>query len=299
VATLKEERSRKMKNFWFLLATALVFGISGVAFGYVGVGLDIECPGIPAGTTITIDGDLSDWAWAADYQYSKADCWVLSGDPVPDDDIDFVFNLAWSDEENMIYGAAAVTDDIYNADQTGWASGHEDDNLEFLVDGDNSGGTYQYGETPDYSNAQQIYLNPIFGLYCYGAGAHDDLAYLMGPPNEGAIGNQPESGDTDVSYTYEFKMLIYDALGDDIASSDDDVVHDLAEGDVIGFTLQWDDADETLKEETGLITRDCQYSTTDNGMSWTDASAFSNAVLIAAPTAVSPATWGSVKALFK
>ncbi len=287
-----------MKKLSFLLATVLVLGTSGVAFGYSGVGLTIDCPHIPAGTTITIDGDLSDWAWAADYQYSKADTWCISGDEETDEDIDFVFNIAWSDDENMIYGASAVTDDIYNADQDNWSGGHEDDNFEILVDGDNSGGKFQYGDNPDYSNAQQIYVNPVFGLYCYGAGAHDDLAYLMGAPNEGAIGDQPESGDLDVSYTYEFKMLIYDGLGDDIASPADDVVHDLAEGDVIGFTLQWDDADETVKEETGLITRDCQYSTTDNGNSWTDASAFSNAVL-GPKEAVSPATWGSVKALFE
>ncbi len=287
----------KMKKLLSLAVFVSVLTIGSLAFGSTGI--VIECPEIPDGVTVTIDGELSDWAWAADYAYTEADLTSIIGDPVPASDFSCVFNVAWSDAENMIYIAAAVTDDIYSTDADNWGAVPDDDNLHFMIDADMSGGIYQYGDAVPYSSygAQEYYVNPAFGFYCYGGGGeHDYIQYIAQPPlGEGATKLM------DPNVNYEVKVTPFDNLGPDVADPSDDVVHDLTLGETIGLSVEFDDADSYIKEGATTISRDNRFATGTSNNSWYDASSFSSAVLLPAPEVepVSLTNWGSIKALFK
>lgn len=300
-----------MRKIWALFAVfafGLYFGGSALAT----TGLTLDMPHIPAGVTITIDAELDDWKWAADagYGYTEADFFVVNGAEVPAEDLSFVVYLAWSDPENMIYVAVSVTDDVFNYDPE--EPGFENDGLGLYVDADQSGGMYAYDEAINYwaAEGQEIILQvgappgsklemggqfPPFFIW---VGETEEQRFVIQ-----AVTEEPNAywatKVEDPNWAAEVKMKIWDTLGPDKMSTDDWVEHELTEGEIIGFGVHVNDAD-AVDAATGVAKRETGMASYSGGEYWRNADDFSEALLLSAPAvAVSPTTWGSIKALYR
>jgi len=292
-----------------VLAVALWFGGNALAT----TGLTMDMPEIPPGVTITIDGNLDDWRWAADagYGYTEADFFVVNGSDVPAEDLAFVVYLAWSDEENMIYVAVNVTDDVFNSDETTWiSSGLNDDSIGLYIDADQSGGMYGYDEAINYWSAEAQELLFSVGRAATGAQleGYDPFFVCVDPSREywevvQGVAKAPNAyyaaNVEEPNWAVEIKMKIWDTLGPDPMSTDDWVEHDLTEGETIGFGINICDAD-AIDPATGVAVRETGKASFSGGEYWRNADDFSEAILLPAPeVAVSPASWGSLKALYR
>lgn len=291
-----------------LLAAALVM-VASASFAGNANGIGYFALEVPAGHTINIDGEGSDWGWFdLAFGYGPDDCIeIITGEIPSKADIDFVAMTAWTgdDRDNRLYGFVRVTDDMLNVSQTEPDNGWLDDDLEIIPDADNSGGPMKGEGLVHSANGQQFTMHVSEpGGYDTGYGNGTWWLRHQAPPEmhwvdalaEANIGLEPPdatTGTENVVVSYEFSLPLFDDLSLDGEGAS--VRHILTAGETIGFTYQLNEADAEA--------RDVQLSTAaENGAAW-DATFASDFTLLAvgeydAATAVEGSSWAKIKASF-
>ncbi len=294
-----------------LLGLGLLVGSCGLAWAYAGSGFTYYGVGVPAGKAITVNGDLGDWDWFPDAATIGIEdaCYVHAcqietdehlGTPnceVNTADFDWTIKVAWAPEpDNRIYFAVEVYDDVWMFPETaGERSLHKWDDLELVTDPDNSGGTA--GSTTDdegYSGryGQQWYCSAGAGgtelrleLIYIGVGMVKEATWMDVPPY--AEFNFKKVGNTGY---YEGAVALFDFL--DPSGPEASVRHLLTEGEAIGLGFLYDEHDHSTQY-------DGQWKTHSGTSSWKTADEIPDFVLLAAPVAVEPSSWGQIKSLFR
>jgi hypothetical protein len=306
-----------MRNtFVILIVCALVGGLAGMVYGQVGP--DLFLPYVDPGR-VTMDGLGTEWEdptfYPQDFMVPRDGLGgeVLGGEMPPVDDWDCILYLGWSaPPDNMVYGYARISDDILQDDAVRNGDATNDDMMELVVDGDNSGGDFREGWALKIETAYQLGVRMTETPLPPGPATHDDnnntvfvysseadVAWITAPEFFTAALDYPE-GRENVTYAYEWKMALWDVCG---ASPEESQRHMNQLGDVFGLALQWDDSDGDL------TTRDHQPGTNgpEGRQAWTDADFINDAYLVENPlydvntvtTAVEPTAWGAVKASLK
>jgi hypothetical protein len=271
-------------------------------------GIELYAIAIPEGGNIVVDGDLSEWAGfpeaatvTTDMTYPHvcegADCEVVP------EDFDWIIKIAWSESENKLYFGVQVHDDVWLLpENVGERSLHKWDDLEPVTDADNSGGITgsvkdEEGHAGRYG--QQWY----FSAGAPGEGTRMEVIYLGTEGEVGTWPGQPPYGEsafqfdaaTNTGY-YEGSLVLFDFMCDD--GPDCSIVHDLTEGEAVGFGFLYDEIDQAPG------TYDAQWKTAPGTKQWGNGNEIPDLELLP-PSDWSPAvavesnTWGQVKSLLK
>ncbi len=252
------------------------------------------------------DADISDWedvvgAASLRPQDFYADPTVGDGAQYDPADLDYRIWIAWNETRNVLYLAVERIDNTYINEYGGGApaSVWRQDSVEFMVDGDHSGGQYNFGNMEDFTdeekarhqNAQAQKWNATFdvpdGRYLgYPGGA----AWLNSPPLSDGGGGSTGGGPT-VSI-----LEIYVTPYDDIIATDQEgsVVTDLEAGNVIGFQIAMPDFDEEPAKYRGYHNLSGQAATFRFAERFVDGRLIS----IGGATAVEDQSWARIKASF-
>ena len=298
----------KLRTLFFSgLALALI--LSSAAFAHV---LEMQfIPQVHNPGMMVIDGKDDDWAWMDPAFAFTSDQMIKSGEE-PDftrEDFDVAYFVGWTPPpDNSLYMFARVTDDALdiNEDDPNWW--WADDSYNLAIDADHSGGSIVGTEIEHIQNGQrwQIRIAPspggenseygTTGMY-HGPSIYQGLAQLawghLSP--YGAFGSTVEPagsihGATDVSYTYEWKMGIWDFYG---LSDNESVRHINKPDDVIHFQCSFGDSDIIDERNQGG-----QQSTLTIGGGHANSDELMDHQFVEDPeavTAVENATWGRIK----
>lgn len=252
------------------------------------------------------DGTLADWREIfPEPTLTDADFGSLNigeGVKLGASDLTAKIYLGWNRTQNQIYGAIERKDNIYISayenttyGDTLWAY----DSVEFMIDGDHSGGCYAgsclgegWGDPkrPVNFHAQQyvfVAQAPEDQLMWYGGFS----TWLLQPPYTEAGGFVVEgmSHRSVVEFMVTpFDKLYYDHSGENVKSH-------LSEGKVIGFQVSLPDFDTTPRQYHGYHTLAGQPNT------WREADNFVDGLLIdTTPTTwIQVDSWARIKASFR
>ena len=261
------------------------------------------------------DGSVDEWRDLAGQPSLVAD--DLLADPTVGDgaqhdpaDMDYELWMAWHDASNTIWVAMERTDDVYVNEYAGdgrmW---NWDSHLEFMVDGDHSGGEFVFNcadctEEERASNYRQAqHWNAIAetpdGQYVDHVGGPD---WVKGEPY--AAGGGAVLGDGPVTTVTEIKVTPFDDLiYDDEAASR---ASELSPGKIIGFQIAIPDFDVPGHHRAF-------HTLTGAAYSWRDADRFTDGLLVGwdggtsststdwndcVSTAVGSISWARIKAAF-
>ena len=216
--------------------------------------------------------------------------------------------LAWHQATNRIYVAAEITDDVFVNEYAGGdlLQVGQFDSFLFGIDGDHSGGQYNYAEgdtgccetEEEYkrnngNQAQYYYAisdapdGRSIGYIGAGASWVNDLPYTRG----GGI----SSGGNSTRIVYEFCVTPFDSLvWDDPSGSK---ISALFPGKVIGFDMEVRDFDL----EPGNISTAYFLNLSGAGLPWKYAQSFVDGVLTSsgAETVLQRDTWGGIKEQYR
>ena len=256
--------------------------------------------GIMGSAVPDIDGDLSEWA-----TYPAWNVWTFADNFIDNsfgtvkdlNSLDFTGKLAWHPTTNMLYWAFDVFDDVHSQQSAkGECLYWSQDDLEWYLDADMSGGSYN-GNEPDgvrrCGPAQQVAM--LIG------GVGDDICtcsaskwsveapylYLAGTVTEDATGSQT---------TYEVASRLFDFLDETPEAS---TIHQLAEGGMIAASWDIDDQDVDGGGQTTA------WYTTSQTALYREADNLNSVVMsplewavAGGVTAVESSSWGAIKGTF-
>lgn len=251
---------------------------------------------------IEFDGSIDDWEnvvgppslLATDF---FADPTVGAGAQYDPADMDYRIWLAWNQTGNHMYVALDRVDNIYFNEYAGGNPGSvwQQDSIEFMVDGDHSGGSYNRNnedlsaeEKKRHFNAQAQKYNFTFdvpdgrwGGYPGSAAWANELPYLS------AFGRSTGSNPT--RSILEFFVTPFDDL---VESEADSKVSPLFSGKIIGLQIAMADRDGGEEAYQAYHTLSGQPAT------FRFAERFVDARLVGTgdPTAVEDASWARIKA---
>jgi len=244
-----------MKKVMILLAAVGVLaGLSSVCWAHVPEGKIWKAVYIPNNRIPTIDGDLSDWLWVDPSFIITADDMedVLGSDTRPDSTDWYVrLYVGWNDSTNMVYWAADVTDDIHEADTPDDRHRYLDDSVELDIDADHSGGNYRNTE-PGGQQAQQLgfHPDPPLGIrmayhwaYPGTEAEQEQMQWIFQSPYCEVASNL----DSLPNYIMEGKLAIWDRV--DPAGPGASDRHTLTTGEIMGFTMCFNDVDTPGQDE--------------------------------------------------
>jgi len=258
--------------------------------------------GITGSMVPNIDGDLSDWT-----SYPEWNVWTFADNFIDNsfgtvkdlNTLDFTGKLAWHPGSNMLYYAFDVYDDVHIQESAKGACQYWiQDDLEWYIDADNSGGSYNGNEPEGVRRcgpAQQEAM--LVG------GVGDDLCtcsaskWVMEAPYLFVAGTVTETA-TGTQTTYEVARMLFDFLDETPEASS---IHQLSEGDVIGMSWDIEDQDQSgdgKSQTTAWYTTSLTalYREADN-LNDVQMSPLEWGVAGGA-TAVESNSWGAVKATF-
>ena len=306
-----------MRRFTILaLAAACIFGMTSATSAHIG-GLVFPIFEIPTGDLPDLrDGTLEDWedvlpGTSLD-RNSFAPLNVADGAGINPEDLAYRAFMSWHSAGQHLYMAIERVDDVYvntyeGGDLTGlWRF----DSIEFMVDGDHTGGSYNgAGIGEDLSDEERKLLTNFQGQQ-YVAIAESPDGRTLGyqgsgqgwvtlPPFADAGGfSVGESPNTSV---IELQVTAWDELnwqGPELSRRSN-----LTAGRTIGFQISVPDFDTEAGEYHGFHTLSGQPNT------WREADNFVDGELIPCdigdcgsaplPTAVAEDSWGRIKASFR
>ena len=215
-------------------------------------------------------------------------------------DLDHRTWLAWHGATGRIYLAQERIDDVYIDTYAGgdfWQI-WKNDSIEFMIDGDHSGGDYTSSADPDWTAAeQQLNNNRTAQMHYAIAGAPD--GQMLAYSGLGTWANRPPYADgggghiagvADTS-TIEFCITPFDDLRWD--SPEASMPSRLSAGSIVGFMINVPDWDVPG-------TYHAFHSLTGDGAPWRFAQRFVDGRLLPAePTAIPSTTWARIKASFR
>ena len=295
---------RLISTFCLMLA----FVLAGSAHAHIGekIYLIFEIPDADLEDIDLFDADISDWEdVVGDASLTPenffADPTVGDGASYNPADMDYRLWLGWNETNNRLYLAAERIDDVYINEYGGGAPATvwQYDSVEFMVDGDHSGGQYNFNNSETMTdeekarnqNSQAQKWNAIFdapdGRILGYPGRAD---WLNSPPlSDGGGGSIGEAPTTSI-------LEIYVTPYDDIVFSDQaaSVATDLEPGHIIGFQIAMPDFDEAPQQYRGYHTLSGQAAT------FRYAERFVDGQLVGAgdATAVEDRSWARIKASF-
>jgi hypothetical protein len=260
----------------------------------------------PSGLAPQIDGDLSDWALVGDsYIITTGQLRDLVGG-VEVDPADFTLRMmvGWAKEQNRLYIAAEVRDDLHQIDRPAGSAAariFQDDAFEVFVDADHSGG--QFANFTELSAEEQLLANGVEANHFVVAGPPPDDDFFVnysaaswyaledGPYTSAALRFEGTVGGASVT-RYEIALVPFDRI--DVNAVFLSVEHVLQEGEIIGFNAEFDDYD-LLSEFL-----DAKWSLSGELNSYRFSERFADLMLmpletIFLPTVVEDRSWGRIK----
>lgn len=292
-----------------LLTMALALGLASGASAHIGskIYLIFELADSDRASIDIKDGSIADWEdvvgdpslLATDFY---ADPTVGEGAQYDPADMDYRIWLAWNQNANVLYLAQERTDNVYINTYPGGNLGDlwSYDSIEFMVDGDHTGGDYTGSADPNWTadeqklnnnrTAQQFVAiatapdNRTVGYLGAGADWVNALPYADG--GGAAIGEGPTTTIMEF-YVTPFDDLIWNSPADSKTSK-------LINGNIIGFQISVPDFDTAPQAYRAFHTLTGQAAT------WRYAERFADGRLVGHPgaTAVESESWGRVKASF-
>ena len=168
------------------LAALLIVGSSATLFAHEPPGEVFFAFHFPANAVPAMDGDLSDWNMVpADiFEISVENGWIqetVRGDAGNDlSDFNARSMWAWNEEANRVYSMVSVVDELLNNNREDPTSYNWDDDWNFIMDADHSGGDMYANEWNDLESEEekrelffttgrlwQIHVPPIDGYYAF------------------------------------------------------------------------------------------------------------------------------------
>jgi hypothetical protein len=305
-----------MKNALFTLGiAALLLGIASPIQAHVGDAVvrifeltDEELQWIDLH-----DGSVEDWQEVMGDPTLTALDFVTDGRRANNDPSDLAYRIwmGWHKESDRIYVAMERVDDRYVGyvrdvppESDSWYAWWSDSGLQFLVDGDHSGGAITVGMREDnreiqhFMAASESYRN-FEGVNIMQNGfTYKDDWFRVPPLAEvggGSFGEQPTVVVTEF-YVTPFDWLVWD--DPELAE-----VSDLKAGQIIGFAMVIIDYDEVFKSGSIEYQSVHSFPIDSMGPGWVP-DLFGDAILVNAlgkvpeDTAVENLTWARIKASF-
>ncbi len=253
-----------------------------------------------------VDGDLSDWAQLDNsYIITAGDMRDLVGEDEADP-TDFAVRMmiGWNKEQNRLYIAAEVRDDVHQIDRlVGSAATHifQDDAFEIFIDADHSGG--QFANFTELSAEEQLLANGTEANHFVLAGPPPDEDFFVnysaarwyaladGPYTSAVVSFEGTVGGAGVA-RYEIALVPFDRIN--INAVFLSAEHVLKEGEIIGFNAEFDDYD-LLAEFL-----DAKWSLSGALNAYRFSERFADLMLmpletIFLPTVVEDRSWGRIK----
>lgn len=278
------------KRWWILFLTACILGAPAISSAHIGDNvflafeiLDEDLPDIDLN-----DGSILDWEdVVGDPSVTATDFAAITGtDPYNPLDFDFRIWVGWNRTYKRIYVAMESVDDIFLNQYSGGdlnAGLEHDGAIQFMVDGDHSGGQYDFEDSDSLSllannhRAQRyisLALAPDGNRVGYlGAGA--DWVNMPPYANGGGV-HFPGPFDSQIDYhnrsIIEFYITPFDCLVWD--DPDTSVPSTFLINQIIGIDISLGDFDRTLGRS------DTFFSLTGQSESWRFADQFADFILM-------------------
>ena len=296
---------RLISTFCLMLA----FVLAGSAHAHIGekIYLIFEIPDADLEDINLFDADISDWEdVVGDASLGPddffADPTVGDGAQYNPADMEYRLWLGWNETNNRLYLAAERLDDVYINEYAGGApaSVWRYDSVEFMVDGDHSGGQYNFNNDETMTDEEKA-LNQNRQAQKWNAIFDAPDGRILGYPGRAEWLNSPplsDGGGGSVGSGPTVSILeIYVTPYDDIVFSDQaaSVATDLEAGNIIGLQIAMPDFDTAPQEYRGYHTLSGQAAT------FRFAERFVDAQLVSAgdATAVDDLSWARIKASFR
>ena len=173
--------------------------------------------------TITVDGDLSDWADATWFDLDK----VYAYDPC--DIVEAKFAVKWNETTNKVYAAVVVDDGdhVFENTPTNWNSS---DRIEVYSQGDPNGAIgYGAGGTENFDKAQQYAIGPKITS---GTWANWGTGEYLNPVASGLEKATVVNGSV---ITYEIGVPQY--IWNGALTYEPTVIRDVTAGDIVGLDI--------------------------------------------------------------
>ncbi len=261
---------------------------------------------------IELDGHVEDWVDAlGEPTLSPLDFTLMSHpslisyDQYDPSNLDFRIWLGWT-KEGKIHAATEFADDVYRNDDP--PIFYFADSIALLVDGDHSGGPYEFinahgpNETPElnpnnnrqaqhYEAISRVASGPLVDLPF--VSQFVDAAWILEPPF--AFGGGGVVGENPTFWVIEFFATCFDQL--DALNPGDSVVSRFSEGSVIGFDFLVNDWDRDSTRNARFFLSDQN----DEGTGGEGADFFADGLLLGpggkpGDSAVQSVSWGRIKA---
>ena len=290
------------------LCLMLAFVLVGSAHAHIGekIYLIFEIPDADLEDIDLFDADISDWEdVVGDASLTPEDFFA---DPTVGDgasynpaDMDYRLWLGWNETNNRLYLAAERTDDVYINEYSGGAPATvwQYDSVEFMIDGDHSGGQYNFNNSETMTgeekarnqNSQAQKWNAIFDapdgrILGYPGRAEWLNSVPLSDGGGGSTGGGPTVSILEIYVTPYDDIIFVDQEGSRAT--------DLEAGNIIGLQIAMPDFDEAPREYRGYHTLSGQAAT------FRFAERFVDARLVGADeaTAVADLSWARIKASF-
>jgi len=297
------------KTFLAILAVSLVMSLASGAGAHIGGKIYnwYEIADADLASIDLRDGSIADWEnTVGDPSLSATDFYfdptVGDGAQYDPADLNFRIWMGWNQTGNHAYMAMERVDDVYVNEYAGGSPGDfwKYDGLEFMVDGDHTGGDYTGSADPLWTAEEQKLNNNRTAQQYLGLGDSPDgvaVGYLGAaadwitalPYADGygkTVGQGPATTILEI-YVTPFDDLIWNSPADSKASV-------MAPGKIVGFQISCPDWDVPGTYHA-FATLSGQAST------WRYAERFVDGRLIGAgvdPSAVENDSWGRIKASF-
>ena len=295
------------KSFLALIAIGLVCGLTGGASAHIGenVYLIFEIPAADAADIDLRDVSVADWEdVVGDPMFTPLDMYqdptVGDGAQYDPADMDYRIWLGYNGGLGTMWMGMERIDNVYINEYTGGDLGSlwQHDAIEFMVDGDHTGGDYTGSADENWTDEEKT-LNGNRTAQQYvaiadtpdgrhvgyqGAGADWVNALPYADGGGGSIGEGPTTNIIEFFVT-PFDDLIWN-------SPDDSVPSDLSDGKIIGFQISAQDFDTAPTEYRAF------HTITGQAATWRYAERFADGRLVGAggATAVEDDSWGRIKA---
>ena len=301
-----------MKRLYGLLAMGLILGLTSGASAHIGeqVYLLFELPEADLADIDLRDASIADWEdVVGDAQLVTTDFFqdptVGDGAQYDPADLDYRIWLAWNGNAGTIWMGMERIDNIYINEYAGGDLGSlwRQDAIEFMLDGDHTGGDYTGSADENWTDEEKDLNNNRTAQQYVAIGDTPDGRHVgyLGKGTEWvnalpyADGGGGSTGDGPTTTIIEFFVTPFDDLIWN--SPDDSVASPLFDGKIIGFQISAQDMDEGPSDYRAFHTLSGQAAT------WRFAERFVDGRLVGAGgdtgTAVEEDSWGRIKASLK
>jgi len=271
----------------------------------------------PDGLLPTLDGDISDWEVVPEaYVLTTADLYEqlqglgIRGSGYDASNMAVECVVAWNETTNRLWIYTTVFDNLtlVQRDAGSPAVMYKDDSLEIMFDADHSGGQFR-GGVEGFSDEENLrFRQSTAQKFNFSIPSPDEFELFIGDASEWYYVNGGQIFEWGWSFdgvlggegtrVFEWTWQGWDDLN--FEGPDVSLVHDLEEGDIVGFNIAWNDNDTV-----GELGQPVYWTLCGADQTFKRADRFADVLLTelepdlpVGPTAVQPQTWGRIKSTF-